>query len=98
MPHSNETSPLLENARTIKAKLNYLDKSVTHPYFYASAAIVPEGVPTSNIVGDEHVSFASLTDAQKIAVEFSFFEIIAQNRSRLVYQELGVNPTASDCK
>jgi len=68
MPHSNEQkSAFLENAGTVKAKLNYLDPNVTHPYFYSSKDIVPEGVALSNIATVSHE--ITLTDLNSIPEE-----------------------------
>jgi len=59
MPHSNEISGLLEKAGTVKGKLNFLDKSVTNPYYYAYS--VPEGERTSNVVHvEQEVTFTDL--------------------------------------
>jgi len=65
MPHSNEQSPLLENVHTIRAKLNYLDKTVTEPYYYSYA--VPESERKTNVVIEEKE--VTLTDLNSIPEE-----------------------------
>lgn len=66
MPHETDyATSLLQNARTVKTTLNYLDRSVTHPYNYTY--LPPNGEPRDNIVNVE--TEVAITDLRSFTPE-----------------------------